>query len=72
MTIENGEHKRKIFHLSGWMDYDNYEKQAIKDFKNYLAREGQDIIYEDALYLRFLYSGGFNIKDCAKRLQMYE
>lgn len=45
MKIENGEHKRKIFHLTDWMDYDNYEKTALSAFKQHLLSEGEDIIY---------------------------
>ena len=72
MTVEEGEHKRKIFHLVDWMEYDAYEKQALEAFKKHLTAEGHDIIYEDALYVRFLYSGAFDLKECTRRLQVYD
>lgn len=72
MTIEGGEHKRKIFHLTDWMEYDSYEKQALQAFKQHLVAEGLDIVYEDALYIRFLYSGAFDIKECSRRLHVYD
>jgi len=72
MTVEGGEHKRRIFHLTDWMEYDNYEKQALQAFKKHLVSEGQDIVYEDALYLRFLYAGAFDLSESTRRLHIYE
>lgn len=72
MNVEGGEHKRRIFNLIDWMEYDGYEKQALQNFKKHLLAEGNDLIYDDALYLRFLYSGAFDLKECTRRLQVYD
>lgn len=72
MRIEDGQHKRKIFNLVDWMEYDSFEKQSLKEFKDYLKREGFDIVFNDALYIRFLYSGDFKFPECARRLRVYD
>jgi hypothetical protein len=72
MKVENGQHKRKIFHLVDWMEYDNFEKQSLKEFKEYLRKEGFDITFTDALYIRFLYAGDFNLQECTRRLRIYD
>lgn len=70
MKVENGMHYRKIFYPTS--QYDEFERSSIKEFKEYLTdRVDIDSLFDDATYLRFLYSGGFDLAESARRLAIY-
>ncbi|EGR29409.1 hypothetical protein IMG5_156020 [Ichthyophthirius multifiliis] len=70
--IKHGEKKKICRKIYEGIEYDQFEKQQIQEFIQYVSQHNKELLNQsDSTYLKILQSGQFNHKKALKVIQIY-